>query len=218
MRYTSTLALFYLAIPMADSLRLFVAIELLDSAIRALETVQDRVRQIDTDRAIRWSAGDGFHLTLKFLGETPDERLSTIRGVLTDAVRGSKIAPFGLSIDGLGGFPDVFAPRTVWAGVRGDVERLRALQKAVESAIAPLGFPAESRPFSPHLTLGRARQNVPRAKLAAFGRKLASLDIGEITHWQVEAVSLMKSDLRPGGAVYTELATCRLNSEKGNPS
>ncbi|MHB8629535.1 MAG: RNA 2',3'-cyclic phosphodiesterase [Aggregatilineales bacterium] len=201
---------------MTDTLRLFVAIELPDSVIRALETVQDRVRQIDTERAIRWSAGDGFHLTLKFLGETPTERLPTIGGVLTDAVRDSKIAPFGLSTDGLGGFPDVLTPRTVWAGVRGDMVLLRAVQKIVESAIAPLGFPSESHPFSPHLTLGRAWQNVPRAKLAAFGRKLASLDIGEISHWQVEAVSLMKSELRPSGAVYTELATCRLNSEKGN--
>ena len=195
---------------MTDTLRLFIAIELTDAAIRALENVQDRVRQIDTDRAIRWNAGDGFHLTLKFLGETPDERLSSIRGTLIDAVQASKISPFGLSIDGLGGFPDVFAPRTVWAGLRGDSEQLRKLQKAVESAIAPLGFPTESRPFSPHLTLGRARQDTPRAKLNAFGRKLAALDIGEVTRWQVEAVSLMKSDLRPSGAVYTELAVCNL--------
>jgi 2'-5' RNA ligase len=199
---------------MPDTLRLLIAIELPDTAIRALETVRDRVRQIDTERAIRWSSGDGFHLTLKFLGEAPDERLSTIRGTLVDAVRESKIAPFGLSIDGLGGFPDVFAPRTVWAGVHGDLEQLRRLQKVVESAIAPLGFPTESRPFSPHLTLGRARQGAPRAKLVAFGRKLASLDIGEITHWQVETVSLMKSELRPSGAIYTELVTCELNSKK----
>src|SRR5262249_45643969 len=109
---------------MTDTLRLFIAIELPDTAIRALENVQDRVRQIDTERAIRWGSGDGFHLTLKFLGEAPDERLSTIRGTLIDAVRESKIAPFGLSIDGLGGFPDVFAPRTVWAGVRGDSDGL----------------------------------------------------------------------------------------------
>ena len=199
---------------MADTLRLFIAIELPDRAIRALETVQDRLRQTDFDHAIRWSSGDSFHLTLKFFGEAPAERLSTIRGVLADAIDVSKIPSFGLTIEGLGGFPDIFAPRTVWAGVHGDSEQLRALQKAVESSIAPLGFPTESRPFSPHLTLGRAYQNVPRAKLSAFGRKLAALDLGEITRWQVEAVSLMKSDLRPSGAVYTELAVCRLSSEK----
>ncbi len=200
---------------MTDTLRLFIAIELPDRAIRALETVQDRIRQIDVDHAIRWGSGDSFHLTLKFLGEAPAERLSTIRGVLADAIDESSIVPFDLTIEGLGGFPDIFAPRTVWAGVHGDAERLRALQKAVESSIAPLGFPAESRQFSPHLTLGRAYQNVPRAKLAAFGRKLASLDLGEIMRWQAEAVSLMKSELRPRGAVYAELSVFNLSEHSG---
>jgi len=193
-----------------DELRLFVALELPDRSIRDLENVQDRLRQVDTEDIIRWSSGDGFHLTLKFLGDAPEDELPEICTALGDAINHSQPVSFGLSAEGLGGFPDVFTPRTVWAGVTGAIDRLLSLQKVVEKSVAPLRLPVDNKAFSPHLTLGRAYHNAAKAKLSAFGYRLSELDIGPISQWPVKTVSLMHSELRPGGPIYHEVAVWSL--------
>lgn len=189
-----------------DELRLFVAIELPDRAVRDLETLQDRLRQIDPEDVIRWSSGDAFHLTLKFLGPAPEDELPELCDALGDAIRRSQIAPFDLIADGLGGFPDILQPRTIWAGIGGALDPLTTLQRHLEKAVAPLRLPVDHKPFSPHLTLGRAYQNVAKAKLSAFGSRLSELDVGHISRWQVAAVWLMHSDLQPRGPIYHEVA------------
>ena len=193
-----------------DELRLFVALELPDRTIRDLENVQDRLRHVDAEDIIRWSSGDGFHLTLKFLGDAPEDELPEICQALGDAITASDCGPFTLSADGLGGFPDILTPRTVWAGVSGDLDKLQPLQKIVEKAIAPLRLPVDNKAFSPHLTLGRAYHNAAKAKLSVFGYRLSELDVGLISRWPIEAVSLMHSELRPGGPIYHEVAVWRL--------
>ncbi len=191
-----------------DTVRLFIAIQPPDSAIRALETLQDRLRQADPERVIRWGGGGSFHLTLKFLGDVPTERVSLIGEALSDAVK--ETPPLVLTLSGVGGFPMSLTPHVVWAGIQGDLDRLNVLQQTVESAIARLGFPREGHEFSPHLTLGRARQDVSRRRLAAFGQRFAMLEIGDLASWQAVAVNLMRSDLRPMGAIHTQLAACPL--------
>ncbi len=195
---------------MSDTLRLFIAVELPDVVYSLLEDVQQRLRYIDADRVIRWSAMDGVHLTLKFLGDVPTDQVAEVERTMQKAIRSAE--PFHLAVSGTGAFPHLQMPRTVWAGVSGDLKSLHALHEAVELAVAPLGFPAEKptdgRPFSPHLTLGRSRQEARRASLARFGGQLAELEIGDVATWEVNAISLMQSDLRPSGAVYSELAHC----------
>jgi 2'-5' RNA ligase len=193
-----------------DELRLFVALELPDRAIRDLENVQDRLRQVDAEDIIRWSSGDGFHLTLKFMGDAPEDELPEIYAALGNAITASKSAPFSLIAEGIGGFPDIFTPRTVWAGVAGELDKLLPLQMLIEKAIAPLRLPVDNKAFSPHLTLGRMYPKVAKDKISAFGYRLSELDIGKISQWPVEAVSLMHSELQRRGPVYHEVATWRL--------
>ncbi|MCC7210195.1 MAG: RNA 2',3'-cyclic phosphodiesterase, partial [Anaerolineae bacterium] len=160
----------------------------------------------------RWTGIDGVHLTLKFLGDTPAARLAAIEAGLRDAA--ARRGPFALHVEGVGCFPNTRRPRVVWAGVGGELAALGALQDSVERAIAPLGFPREDRAFSPHLTLGRARQDAPPVALAALGAQVEWLAGAHErgTAWMVTAVSLMRSELKPSGAVYTQLAAAALES------
>jgi 2'-5' RNA ligase len=154
---------------------------------------------------MRWTAVSSIHLTLKFLGAVSADRLESIQQALVIAAQGHQV--FDLTLRGMGGFPSANRPRIVWAGISGQLEALIALRDAVEAQIAPLGFPTEARPFSPHVTLGRLKDHVPDSRARGFGDGLRALaaDDRPLADWRVSVVSLMHSDLRPNGAVYRPL-------------
>ncbi|HVO43800.1 MAG TPA: RNA 2',3'-cyclic phosphodiesterase [Aggregatilineales bacterium] len=193
----------------ADQVRLFIAIELPAEVRRALAALQERLSRLDGRRVVRWTAPDSIHLTLKFIGETGSEQVKAISAALDSACTAHP--PFNLSIQGMGGFPNTRQPRIVWAGLTGDVNTLAALRDTVEVHVAPLGFPTEGRPFSPHLTIGRIK-DAPTTHIKAFGALLSEEEVGNLSQWRVESVALMNSDLRPSGAVYTRLAETRLKA------
>ena len=193
---------------MAEELRLFVALELPAPVLAALERIQDDLRADRSARAVRWTRPEGIHLTLKFLGETPAARLEAIQAGVRAAA--GEHGPLRLRAGGLGCFPNPRAPRVIWVGLGGDLDALGALQGAVEAAIAPLGFPTERRPFSPHLTLGRVRQDASPADVRALGALVERTAIGTIGEWQAAAVSLMRSELGRDGARYTCLLSAPL--------
>jgi 2'-5' RNA ligase len=193
--------------------RLFIAIELPDQVRLALWRIQARLKQADRETIIRWTNPDGVHLTLKFLGETPATQEAAICRALHEAAQGH--ASFALELAGPGCFPNTRRPRVVWAGVSGALDALNALRDAVERTVAPLGFPTDTRPFSPHLTLGRARQGASSAALAALGAHIDRGGTFEPVGWQVTGLSLMRSDLRPTGAVYRQVAHIPLAHEGG---
>jgi 2'-5' RNA ligase len=192
-----------------DSLRLFIAIELPTDVCEALAALQKQLQSVDRTRAIRWSAISSIHLTLKFLGDTPSERVATIEAAMRQASAGHR--PFDLNMGGAGCFPDMRRPRVVWAGVGGDLDSLHTLRDAVERTVSPLGYPTEARPFSPHLTLGRARQEASREALAAIGKQVEAVKQGSLASWRVAGISLMRSELKPSGAVYTPVAHASLD-------
>ncbi len=191
-----------------STIRTFIAIELPPTMLEAIARAQDRLRQEAPEGLVRWVQPQGIHLTLKFLGDTPTNQVDAIGEALRVACTGH--TPFMLSVSGLGCFPDLKRPRVVWAGVDETGGQLKRLQGAVERAIAPLGFPTESRPFNPHLTLGRVKEGRADA-LRALGdcvaRLSARIQLGEV---RVASVGLIRSDLLPGGAVYTPLVHAEL--------
>lgn len=191
-----------------QELRLFVALELPAPILDALAQTQDALQAQMPRRAVRWVRGEGIHLTLKFLGETPARQREPIAAAVAAACAGH--GPLTLRAAGLGCFPNPARPRVVWVGLEGDLAALGALQRAVESALEPLGFRPEGRPFSPHLTLGRVRDDVSSADVKAAGQVVAAATVGTLGEWTADAVSLMRSDLRREGAVYTCLAATPL--------
>jgi 2'-5' RNA ligase len=175
--------------------RLFVALNLPPAVRQALWEATAPVR--DRSAALRWARPEGIHLTLKFLGEAPDERAPALTAALGRAASGAHALT--LALGGFGVFPDVGQPRIVWVGIAPD-PALEILQHRVEQEFAPLGFPTEGRPFRPHATLGRAVRNASPQDFAGLEAALAELTFADTA--LVAAVDLMESTPQPGGAVY----------------
>ncbi len=189
-------------------LRTFIAIELDEPLLIAIGRVQGKLKRQMPPGGVKWVAPDGIHLTLKFLGDTPSGRVPEIVAALERACAGAP--PFEFSVEGRGCFPNFRRPRVIWVAVREKGQALARLQAAVERQVAPLGWPTEERGFSPHLTLGRVNRNAGPDMEAAVGAAVEKLVVEEIGTQQVAAVHLIKSDLRPTGAVYSTLATVAL--------
>jgi 2'-5' RNA ligase len=148
-----------------------------------------------------WVSPANFHLTVKFLGAVDTDRLPDVERALGDAVAG--VPPFDLTLRGLGAFPSAARPRVIWAGTAHGAAELAALAARVERTLSPLGFPTEERVFSAHVTLGRVRTPRRNPKLAEALAASASVELLSVP---VTRLSLMRSDLSPRGARYSELA------------
>jgi 2'-5' RNA ligase len=109
-----------------------------------------------------------------------------------------------------GCFPDIHRPRVIWVGVDEPTGALSALERAVELAIAPLGYPTEPRAFQPHLTLGRAARDVKPIDLHKLGEAVHNAKVGLLGHVHADEVVLFQSDLEPRGPLYTALARVSL--------
>jgi 2'-5' RNA ligase len=188
---------------MSDTWRLFIALELPENVLRAIGRLQADLKKTTAPRAARWTRPEGIHLTLKFLGDVPAARADELGSALREAA--SRGQPFDLQAQGLGCFPNLARPRVLWLGLAGDLGKLRALQADVEERTARLGFAAEERGFSPHLTLARTAQAASRTEAAAIGAAASQHDPGLVAAWRVSALSLMRSHLRPDGAVYQQV-------------
>jgi len=200
-----------------ETLRTFIAIELDQELKATLADIQTRLRSVVPPRAVRWVQLEGIHLTLKFLGDTPLDKVEQVKSALAQAAE--EIPAFTVTVGGVGCFPDVRRPRVVWVGVQEPSGSLAHLWRAVESHVAPLGYPTEKRPFSPHLTLGRVQRYVSGAELRGIGQAVAELATGMAgaqDEMAVSAVAYIKSDLRPTGAIYTTLAEAGLQGQAGD--
>jgi 2'-5' RNA ligase len=191
-----------------EQVRCFVAVELPDGLKQDLVALQDRLKA-GSPSGVRWVDPHGIHLTLKFLGNVAAGRLPEIVRALRQAARG--VSPFHLTAGGLGVFPNTGRVRVVWVGLTGDLEGLRNLQRRTESALAPLGFPAESRPFSPHLTLARVRDQVSPADRQGLGALVEGSRFESTWPIDVAAVHLMRSQLTGRGAVYSVIESVALD-------
>ena len=192
-----------------EQIRSFIAIELSEEIKTGLKQIQDRLKSADPSIA-KWVDPQSIHLTLKFLGNVPADRIPIVLQAMYDAA--VTASSFTLKIDRLGCFPNPKSPRVVWVGLTGDLERLQTLQKNIELYVAPLGFPTEKRPFAPHLTLARVREHATSLQRQALGELIAETQINTNLCLQVNSFDLMRSQLTPSGAIYTRLRTIQLNS------
>ena len=189
-------------------IRAFVAILLTDATRQAVAAEIERLRPFG--RAVAWVPPQNLHLTLQFLGEQPDDRLSEAGAALEEAAAGA--APFTATLHGLGAFPGLERPRILWVGVAQGGMEVRALQVRVAAALEARGFPPESRPWHAHLTIGRVFDERRWRREASPGlreaiTRLGSTSFGEVP---VASIALMRSDLHPSGARYSELRAFEL--------
>jgi 2'-5' RNA ligase len=194
-----------------EQVRTFIAIELNESIKAALTDLQEQLKAKAPKGSVRWVKSEGIHLTLQFLGNVPANRIEEIERAIAQACAG--FPAFSFSVGGLGCFPDPRRPRVVWVGVHEETGTLKRLQKAVEDGMEKLGFPPEGREFHAHLTLGRTQQRASSGDMRRLSQLVEETNIGELGQMEARVVSLMRSDLRPTGAVYTQLAAVELEGK-----
>jgi RNA 2',3'-cyclic 3'-phosphodiesterase len=194
-----------------ETLRTFVAVELPQEIRGLLAAKQDELRAAmgRAAGAVRWSRSEGVHLTLQFLGDVPADLISRIADAVRQGCTGQE--PLELILGRTSAFPGLTRPRVLWMGLEGETGRLQMLQTHISDRLSELGYRPD-KPFQPHVTLGRVRDTVRRDELETISWALRQQENKPIERRPFTAyhVSLMKSELRPGGSVYTELAGIEL--------
>jgi 2'-5' RNA ligase len=190
-----------------EKIRSFIAVELPPEIKQSLADMQSRLKSGGGGR-IKWVDPGIMHLTLKFLGGIDTALIDTITAALAEACRGT--CPFPVDLDRLGVFPNERRVQVVWVGLKGEIEKLGRLQKNIDAVLGPLGFTAENRPFTPHLTLARVREEAGPEERQALGRLVAATACEDIGSFKVDAVHLMRSQLTRNGPIYTRIKSVAL--------
>jgi RNA 2',3'-cyclic 3'-phosphodiesterase len=191
--------------------RAFVAINLPEDIIQQLGNQIESISSIMPQELIRWVRESNIHLTLKFLGNVTTDNLDEITKSMKDIA--AQHAAFHFDITSFGCFPDIHSPRTLWIGIRESSGELLWIQSDLEDALAGLGFSRERRKFHPHLTIGRVKRHVGRNEISDLAQHLKQIKIGNLGTVQVDKIALMRSDLRPTGAVYNRISVAKLREK-----
>ena len=177
-------------------MRLFTGIDLPTATADRLDLLISRLRGL---AHLKWSPAYNLHITTKFIGEWPQDRLEELIAKLTSVPTRDRL---DVEVRGLGWFPNPHHPRVFWAGVHGGPS-MAELARATDEACVELGIPAETRPFSPHLTLARIKDPVP---LHGLQKAIAELDSVEFGSFTAPSYILYLSKPGPAGSIYTPLA------------
>ena len=184
---------------MTKSIRAFLAIDLPEEIRDRIRDIQDRLKT--NLKGIRWIRPEGIHLTLKFLGNIPQNDVLNISGMIEKHTK--YVGPLMLKVGTVGTFPNLKRPRVLWLGIGGETEQLLTLQKKIDATLEDCGFKRETRTFSPHLTLGRIKSH---KEIRGLSQAIGDGKNFAAGSFHADGLTLFKSDLTPKGAIYTKLA------------
>ncbi|HSL27718.1 MAG TPA: RNA 2',3'-cyclic phosphodiesterase [Anaerolineales bacterium] len=189
-------------------LRAFIAVEIPAELRQRVGQTTASLRE-EIGALVRWVPPENMHLTLKFLGDVAPSNVEMLSQMLR--AEAGLLPCFDIHVGGLGSFPSLKRPRVLYVGIQAPAS-LEALQRGVESGARRLGYETEERGFSPHLTIGRLRQNATGTDQQTIRRALERTTIDSLGTARVDSVHLYKSDLKPSGSVYTRLFTAPLKN------
>ena len=178
-------------------LRTFLAVDLPDKVKETALFLQTTV--IAKPKVIKWIKAMNTHLTIRSIGPTPEEEVRRIQEAVAEAIVGHQDIP--LEVRGTGVFPRKERPRIFWMGVGGEVKQLQKLVKDINVSLDKLGYPAEPRLYTPHITIGRMRY--PQ-KITPDVSHFLNSEYDPI-EFEVQKVKFIQSDLVPGGPIYSLL-------------
>ena len=181
-------------------IRAFIAVELPEGLKRELAAIEIQLKKASPP-VVKWTNPNSIHVTLKFLGEIAEESIDELMPAIEESAYG--ISPFQLEIADIGAFPNLSRAQVVWVGVKGELQKITQLQLRIESNTEQLGFPREFRAFTPHLTIGRVRNEASQSERERLGKIIAETKFTAQTPIETRAINLMKSRLDPAGAVHT---------------
>ena len=191
-----------------ERIRAFIAIELPEAVKTEITRIQDQIK-VKSRITVRWVRPLNIHLTLKFLGDIDSDQVEDITKAIEGASSG--FGPFHLGINGLGVFPNPNRVQVIWVGLSGNLDKLDRLQRNIDNALDRLGFPADRRPFSPHLTLARVPDHATPVERQSAGRLIESMDFRSRLDFPVASVHLIKSQLTREGPIYSRLGSVLLS-------
>jgi 2'-5' RNA ligase len=190
-------------------MRLFIAAPIPGDELAKIVEIQNELKQ-GLRTAIRWINPGSIHLTLKFLGETPTNKIQDICCLMENVCNHMPI--FSLVCGGVGAFPSIKFPKVIWLGLEAPPELFK-LQTELEQKLTRLEFKEENRTFSPHLTLGRVQTHLSTEGSFFFSQKIVEYSNKKIAVVPVKTLELIKSDLQPSGPVYTVQGIISLKAE-----
>ena len=180
-------------------IRTFIAIPVPESVFKLQSNLKNTISE--KMGKVRWVKRDQLHITLKFVGDTPEESIDDVRGAINIIADNTK--PFEIFIQGTGCFPKIERPRVMWIGLNGALGQLNQLVKNIHNSLDPIGFPKDEKEFNPHITMARARY--PQKKTPDISSFLnANFDP---IPFRIEKFQFISSELFPNGPVYTILST-----------
>jgi RNA 2',3'-cyclic 3'-phosphodiesterase len=177
-------------------MRLFIGLDPREDVRERLERL---LVQLRTYAHLKWSPVYNLHVTLKFIGEWPENKLPQLEAALRSISAREQIPA---DVKGLGWFPNPHHPRVFWVAVNAG-DTLAKLAKDIEAALAPLGIAKEDRPFNAHLTLARIKEPAPLDELRNAIAQLESVDYGSFL---VDRFYLYRSEPGSAGSIYTKLS------------
>ena len=190
-----------------EKVRTFIAIKLTPEIISDISRVQEELKR--TSAQVKWVKPENIHLTLKFLGHITSEELEKVKIATRETLK--PFRPFEINVSGLGAFPKINYPRVIWMGINKGKEELKRIAFSIEENLSKNGFAKEKRTFSPHLTIGRVKSLKGRERLTEI---LTGNRVTNLGNMRVTKISLIKSELRPQGPVYTSLEEIILGGER----
>jgi 2'-5' RNA ligase len=191
----------------SESWRLFIAIELPPEVRRKISQHVERLRSAVPDVRASWIREENLHLTLKFLGDIPVERVEVVSAALAAAA--SQIAVFEVLLTGCGAFPPRDKPNVLWIGIEDSTRSLDRVHAAIEDKCADAGIARDTRSFRPHLTLARLRESRNARQLVESHKEL-----GCGAHTMTASdLCLIRSELRPEGSRYTVIGRYAFKDE-----
>ena len=191
-----------------STVRLFIALPVPETVKAELKKLQKELRKVVPTDQLRWVQPEQIHLTLKFLGNVPNEEMEDLVTAPREGCRG--VGPFRLRAEQTGFFPNEYRPRVIWVDVRGDTEPLTALQQSIECATLGFAESEESREYSPHLTVARVK-NLHVREVQALCERVKSLKTRVFGEWTAVKAELIRSELGHHGSRYTCLAEVPLS-------
>ncbi len=182
-------------------MRLFIALTLPDPVKLSLGRLQEKLKESRAD--VKWVAVKNIHLTLKFLGEVPEDRIENISAAIQGVSAG--VPAYQMRLSTVGAFPSVSSPRVIWAGIAEGGAQTEAISTQLETRLEAVGFPPEERPFTAHITLGRRRSSRNSGPLTQALKELQQRSAPPQEAFEINKVTLFKSTLSPQGPSYEAL-------------
>ncbi len=189
-------------------LRTFIAVDFPPETLTKITKIIGYFKTQTPMDALKWVSAENLHLTIKFIGDIPEDKLAQVKMVIKKSLVDKH--PFKIGVGGLGMFPNKHNPRVIWLGVTYD-QTLRDIHHVLNHSLKSTGIEPDNRDYSPHLTIARIRQRAREETRQEIGATLSKFKIDSLGEIKINEIILYQSELTRNGPIYTPLLSQPLN-------